>query len=351
MIEPTMRNLWKRKVVSLLLYLVALGIHVFNVIPFMVRGWKEFLTLLGFHIGTYLVTRYGVCPFIDRKTKRKLEWGLLLYLLVFVGDVLLMALLSLASGAMEFDGWNTLHVENFWAVVLTLIGPILLGGLFFANRRHVILKLERDREKREFDKLTAEVNLLLHKLGQYRLPTHTLFATLTIIMYLSRKDPAIARSAILLLGEITRFYLIYNEETYISLAQEREPLDKLLKIYKLRFGEEAELLIKIDERVPATTKIPPGLLVNLAEGISKHGLLTDPSCPAELWIERLSSGALRIKSKNAIADPDASEDNPKRGQLTRLGETIHFLHPENRIHVWTEGHVFYVEIWLYEVFC
>lgn len=112
----------------------------------------------------------------------------------------------------------------------------------------------------------------------------------------------------------------------------------------------AELIINIDEGVPATTRIPPGLLVNLVEGISKHGLLTDPSCPAELRIERLSSGALSIKSKNAIADPGAPKDNLKRGQLTRLGETIHFLHTENRVRVWTEGHVFQVEIWLHDVF-
>ncbi|TJZ62740.1 hypothetical protein FAZ15_00050 [Sphingobacterium olei] len=231
-----------------------------------------------------------------------------------------------------------------------MIGPILLGGQFFANRRNIILKLERETEKEDFDKRTAEANILLYKLGQYRLPTHTLFNTLTVIMYLSRNDPALARSAILLLGDIIRFYLIYNEDTYISLEQEREPLDKILKIYKLRFGEVAELLINIDEGVPATTMIPPGLLVNLAEGISKHGLLTDPSCPAELWIERLSSGALSIKSKNAIADPGAQKDNHKRGQLTRLGETIHFLHPENRVRVWIEAHVFQVEIWLHEVF-
>src|SRR5690606_16732906 len=151
MIEPTAKDLWKIKAVTLLLYLVMVGLYVFKVVPFMIRGWAEFLTLLGFHVATYLLVRYGVCELIYRWTAHRLLKGLLLYLLVLVVAIGAMALYSYLAGGLQWRGWKTLHVENFWEVVLTFFGPMVLGTLFFVCRRHIILEMQYKRDKKNFD--------------------------------------------------------------------------------------------------------------------------------------------------------------------------------------------------------
>lgn len=113
---------------------------------------------------------------------------------------------------------------------------------------------------------TAELELLKSQLNP-----HFLFNSLNTIKALILIDPEKSRDAIIKLSELLRFSLNYEKSHLIDLEEEMAQVQKYLILEQLRFGKRLDVIISMEE-VTLTQKVPPAMVLTLAENAIKHGI-------------------------------------------------------------------------------
>jgi two-component system, LytTR family, sensor kinase len=125
---------------------------------------------------------------------------------------------------------------------------------------------------------SAELELLKNQLNP-----HFLFNALNSIKALVLIDQEKARDAIIKLSELLRFTLNYDKAPLITLNEEINEVVKYLELEQIRFGKRLEVHITLEEET-LEIKVPPAMVLTLAENAIKHGITQLPE-GGEIWIE------------------------------------------------------------------
>jgi len=114
---------------------------------------------------------------------------------------------------------------------------------------------------------TNELELLKTQLNP-----HFLFNALNSIKALVIINPEQSRDAIVKLSELLRFTLQYGQEKLIPLQDELNEVKKYLALEQLRFGSRLTVDVDISADDISGYKVPPAILLTLAENAVKHGV-------------------------------------------------------------------------------
>jgi len=163
--------------------------------------------------------------------------------------------------------------ETYWFYTLILLVIIGLIWLYFRWR----LKLKEEQRITEIDKILIDkkiTNLRLENLRSQMNP-HFIFNALNSIQdYIVSNEKELASSYLVKFSRLIRMYLDYSQQNEITLQQELNALNLYLELEKIRFEEELEYSIKIDERLKTNQiKVPSLFIQPYVENALKHGLL------------------------------------------------------------------------------
>lgn len=125
---------------------------------------------------------------------------------------------------------------------------------------------------------SAELELLKNQLNP-----HFLFNALNSIKALVLIDQDKARDAIIKLSELLRFTLNYEKAPLIALNEEINEVIKYLELEKIRFGKRLDVHISLEEET-LELKVPPAMVLTLAENAIKHGITQLPE-GGGIWIQ------------------------------------------------------------------
>jgi sensor histidine kinase YesM len=172
---------------------------------------------------------------------------------------------------------------------------------------HVLKKHQETAEQKllvENLAKTSELELLKSQLNP-----HFLFNALNSIKALVLIDTNKSREAIIKLSELLRFTLNYEKTPLISISEEINEVVKYLELEKIRFGNRLD--VKIDLQAETLeAKIPPAMILTLAENAIKHGItqlpdgglieITASANSQNVRIEVTNSGVLKLDENKGI---------------------------------------------------
>jgi two-component system, LytTR family, sensor kinase len=170
--------------------------------------------------------------------------------------------------------------------------------------------LNRNKEISE-QKLTMETLVKTSELEllKSQLNPHFLFNALNSIKALVLIDTEKAREAIIKLSELLRFTLNYEKTPLINLSDEINEVVKYLELEKIRYGDRLDVNIDL-EADSLDAKVPPAMVLTLAENAIKHGInhlpdggsigITSSISSKMFKIEVTNPGELKIEGSKGI---------------------------------------------------
>ncbi len=133
---------------------------------------------------------------------------------------------------------------------------------------------------------------------------HFLFNSLNNIYSLAYQKSDATPDAILKLSEIMRYMLYESNENLVSLEKEIIYLRSFIELQKLRFKENAQVILEVEGQVHQQ-HILPFILISFVENAFKHGLATDPENPIHINISVFEDKLLfTIKNKKSNLNKD-----------------------------------------------
>ena len=139
----------------------------------------------------------------------------------------------------------------------------------------------RERERRE---LILESNLAKARLNTLKaqLQPHFLFNSLNAIAALLRRDPHLAETTLVALGELLRLALSQSERQEGALREELEFVRRYLELQQTRFGDKLRAELGIEPKA-LDCIVPTLVLQPLVENAIRHGI--EPADrPGMVWV-------------------------------------------------------------------
>lgn len=189
-----------------------------------------------------------------------------------------------------FD-FSTIRKSEFWIGFFGQImnlGRYVIVWIIIYYLYHILKKHSEMTEQKlllENVAKSAELELLKNQLNP-----HFLFNALNSIKALVLIDQEKARDAIIKLSELLRFTLNYEKAPLIALNEEINEVVKYLELEQIRFGKRLEVYISLEEET-LELKVPPAMVLTLAENAIKHGITQLPE-GGGIWIQSKVRGSL-----------------------------------------------------------
>ncbi|AEH02637.1 histidine kinase [Lacinutrix sp. 5H-3-7-4] len=176
--------------------------------------------------------------------------------------------------------------ETYWFYGLVIATIIGLVWLYFRWR----LQQKEVQRIAEIDRILTDkkiTNLRLENLRSQMNP-HFIFNALNSIQdYIISNEKELASSYLVKFSRLIRMYLDYSQQNEITLEEELNALKLYLELEKVRFEDELEYKITIDNQLKTKQiKVPSLFIQPYVENALKHGLL-----------HKLSDRKLHIKAK------------------------------------------------------
>lgn len=167
--------------------------------------------------------------------------------------------------------------QSYWFYALIVLLIIVLTYLIFKRQQ------EKKNKKRiqEMDKLLMEKKIASLKLENIRsqMNPHFVFNSLNSIQdFIVSNERELASDYLVKFSRLIRKYLDYSQQDEITLGQEIAALKLYLELEKMRFDDELDYSIKIDDTLNIEHIMIPSLLVQpYVENALKHGLMHKPN--------------------------------------------------------------------------
>ena len=163
--------------------------------------------------------------------------------------------------------------ETYWFYALVLLTVFGLIWLYFRWR----LQQKEAQRIAEIDKILIDkkiTNLRLENLRSQMNP-HFIFNALNSIQdYIISNEKELASSYLVKFSRLIRMYLDYSQQNEITLEEELNALKLYLELEKVRFEDELEYTISIDNQLKTKQiKVPSLFIQPYVENALKHGLL------------------------------------------------------------------------------
>lgn len=133
-------------------------------------------------------------------------------------------------------------------------------------------------EKEEFNKIKAVYDKQLAEQELYALRSqmnpHFVFNSLNSIQYyITQNELELSEKYLVRFSKLIRMFFEFSSHKTITIQQEINLLNGYLEIEKMRFGEEFNFFIKVNEKLKKQTqKIPTMLLQPIVENAVNHGV-------------------------------------------------------------------------------
>lgn len=166
--------------------------------------------------------------------------------------------------------------ETYWFYGLVLVSIFGLVWLYFRWR----LRQKETQRIAEIDKILTDkkiTNLRLENLRSQMNP-HFIFNALNSIQdYIISNEKALASSYLVKFSRLIRMYLEYSQQNEITLEEEIKALQLYLELEKVRFEDELDYQVHIEEQLHTKQiKVPSLFIQPYVENALKHGLLHKP---------------------------------------------------------------------------
>jgi two-component sensor histidine kinase len=168
----------------------------------------------------------------------------------------------------------------WFALLLVIAISVLLAVCIKLYLKRIIARQKKKRDieiqhqQLEFKALNALMN------------PHFIFNSLNNIQGLiNENEKEAANRYLVVFSKVIRQNMINLTEISISLQKEINLIENYLQLEKLRFGQEINYKIEIDETVDIDhILIPPLIIQPLVENAVKHGIMKHPGCGNKIWI-------------------------------------------------------------------
>ncbi len=229
--------------------------------------------------------------------------------LVLVVGVLLLRIFVLNSVyPLYFPDLENILVPND---ISKFVSPLL--DLIIVTTLAVVIKLLKDREKQEIDRLGREKSNVQNELQllKSQLHPHFLFNTLNGLYAQILNNPEVAAETIIKLSDLLRFIIYEARKTLVNLVDDLDCIKNYIALERLRYGSKLQLSFSISGTA-VNKKIPPLLLLPFIENSFKHGIANAHNA---CWIKcsiDVSEDILEMDLQNSIA-PYIEEEKDTKG--------------------------------------
>ncbi len=253
------------------------------------------------------VTLYFILPnFLLKKkyVQAAIQFGLILLICVFL---LRMCVLNTVYPLYFPEIENVLVPDDLAKLVSPFLDLIIVSSLA------VVIKLLKDREQQERNRLSQEKSNIQNELQllKSQLHPHFLFNTLNGLYAQILNNPNSAAEMVIKLSDLLRYIIYEARSPLVNVEDDLECIKNYIALEQVRYGTKLKLSWSI---TGATThkKIPPLLLLPFIENSFKHGISKDYK---KCWIKckiNLSNTMLEMDLKNSMV-PCHQEENGMHG--------------------------------------
>lgn len=224
------------------------------------------MSFLGLTVSHFYKTYFIPKSQFQKKLSRIWVKGLVdVFGITFIMTALLYLPLIMSS---DFEGLNSQFIISYFGQLMNL-GRYVMGWVIIYYLFHIMKHMQEVTEQKlllENLAKTSELELLKNQLNP-----HFLFNSLNSIKALVLIDQEKARDAIIKLSELLRFSLNYEKAPLIALNDEMKEVEKYLLLEQIRFGKRLDVHIQLEEET-LELKVPPAMVLTLAENAIKHGI-------------------------------------------------------------------------------
>lgn len=205
--------------------------------------------------------------------------------------------------------------------------------------------IEKKREQMAHEKQLKQLNEQLHQMEidylRAQINPHFLFNTLSFINYSAKHSPDQADEAIVLLKEILDFITRGTNQKQVTVEQEFQQMEKLIRLNQLRFGNK--LSFQIDKNIHSSSQsVIPMVLLTLVENIFKHGDFRNDRQPVVIRVES-DATKVRYFTRNVMARNSAMHSHGTG--LANVALRLEKTYPEkHRFEYRTKDNVFEVDL-------
>jgi two-component system, LytTR family, sensor kinase len=213
--------------------------------------------------------------------------------------------------------WKIPYFGNLF-MSLFIIGISCSYSIISDNARK-----ERALKEKENENLKTELSFLRSQVSP-----HFMFNILNNLVSLARKKSDLLEPSLIQLSGLMR-YMLYDSDGRISLKQEIDYLKSYIDLQMLRFGEDVDLKMNIDEEGAELYQIEPMLLIAFVENAFKHGvgLVEKPAISIVLDINK-DSGMLDFAVSNTVSPATETKDKSSGIGLANVRRRLELLYAE-----------------------
>jgi sensor histidine kinase YesM len=173
-------------------------------------------------------------------------------------------IMSLTSTHKSYWSWE-IELEQITILILVVCTRLIFNFVNFKNIQEI---RKRDIELSQLKLLKSKAELqALHS----RINPHFLYNSLNSIAALAHINPSKTEQMALALSDFFRYAINHKNEDMIEVSKEVEITETYLQIEKVRFGDDLDYSIEIDDSAEKTL-IPRFLIQPLIENAVKHGV-------------------------------------------------------------------------------
>jgi two-component system, LytTR family, sensor kinase len=310
--------------------LLVIPIFIFRNFP-IATGLPDYFFLFTniYHIGLFYLNAYMIYPALfTRKT-----WWLYFPVLGIIMALSYYTKLYLLKWA--FPGF----AETSFNHRILLFPPLafFIASFIF---RFIADRVQSDRleKERQSERLSSELKFLRSQISP-----HFLFNMMTNMVSLARQKSDLLESSLIKLSDLLRYMLYESDKDRFLISNEILYLKSYIELQQLRFGEDVDLILEIQEG-QTDCYIEPMLLVPFVENAFKHsiGMVDHPSIHIGL---KTKDGELLFSVSNKYNKANLSKDPGSGIGLVNVKNRLNLLYPgKYKLEIHNDDSIFRVNL-------
>ncbi len=282
-----------------------------------------------YHIGLFYLNAYYLYP----KFFTKKRW--LIYIILIAGIIEgsyygKLFFLRLLDPSFALSSVNDRII--FFPPIAFLIASFIFRTI--VNR----IRFEKLEKERKAERLATELKFLRSQVSP-----HFLFNVLTNLVSLARQKSELMEPSLIKLSDLLRYMLYETNEEKFSVTKEIHYLENYVELQQLRFGEDVDVELKIQNNEPGCT-VEPMLLIPFVENAFKHGVGMVKKTFIKILIE-LKDQELFFKVSNNYSRENSSKDKSAGIGLANVKNRLNLLYPgKYRLSINDKDEIYTIEL-------
>lgn len=208
----------------------------------------------------------------------------------------------------------------YWNI---LLGLLMMGANAGIKMVFKAIQNEQKMIALERQSLKAEMDYL-----KYQINPHFFMNTLNNIHALIDIDPSAAQETVIELSKMMRYVLYDSERAEIDLAHDLEFVDNYIKLMKIRYTDNVDIRVNVQNPIPLNVKLPPLIFIVLVENAFKHGVSYNQ--PSYVYIDvSFNEGMICGRVENSRFENNQGERRASGMGLENIRKRLNLLFGSN----------------------